>query len=267
MNRLPTQHLTSIQWDTNIYPAVAESIRINFGGFVPLSTVDWRGRSSCVVFFRGCPVKCWYCQNQDILTGENLIPVEDVMDMIRSSSLLLSGVVFSGGEATMQSAALKWLANGSKKIGLYSGLHTNGIYPNVIRDLIENRIIDHIALDIKAEWNLYTVRGRERHVGEQVKESLSLCTNAYHEGALPGFEVVVTLFPGYGEEIRTISRDVSGDITLILQQGVVNGIRSLGSDELMATADRLNRTVRIRTRTGGEIQYEGNRNSRDAGFR
>jgi len=245
---------------------VAESVQINFGGFVPLSTVDWRGKSVCVVFFRGCPVKCWYCQNQSILTGEDRRPVEEIAELIRSSSLLISGVIFSGGEATMQPAALFALAEYSKSIGLSTGLHTNGVFPDVIRTLIEKRLIDHIALDIKAEWNLYTVRGKERAVGKQVKESLTLCTAACHAGTLPHFEVVVTLFPGYGEEVMTISHDVAPDIDLVLQQGVYVGIRPLDLNNLKEIADRLGRTVRIRTRSDGEIRYEGNRSRGNAGI-
>ena len=80
------------------------------------------------------------------------------MNAIQSSSLLISGVVFSGGEATMQPAALMYLAGESKKTGLATGLHTNGVFPEVLSELISRRLIDHIALDIKAEWNLYTVR-------------------------------------------------------------------------------------------------------------
>jgi len=245
---------------------VAESIQINFGGFVPLSTVDWRGKSVCVVFFRGCPVKCWYCHNQSILTGEDRRPVEEVKELIRSSALLISGVIFSGGEATMQPPALFALARYSRSIGLSTGLHTNGVYPDIIRKLIDERLIDHIALDIKAEWNLYTVRGKERAVGKQVKESLTLCTESHHAGTLPGFEVVVTLFPGYGEEIMTISRDVAPDIDLVLQQGVYMGIRPLDLNNLKGIADQLGRPVRIRTRSDGEIFYEGTRSSGDAGI-
>lgn len=186
------------------------------------------------------------------------------MKAIQSSSLLISGVVFSGGEATMQPAALKYLAEESKKAGLTTGLHTNGVFPEVLAELLAKRLIDHIALDIKAEWNLYTVRGKERAVGKQVKESLILCTEAYHAGALPGFEVVITLFPGYGEEISTIAQDVADDIDLVLQQGVFTGIRPLDLEDMKKIADSLGRKVRIRTRSEGEITYEGYRNCRDA---
>ncbi|MFH0968150.1 MAG: anaerobic ribonucleoside-triphosphate reductase activating protein [Methanobacteriota archaeon] len=232
--------------------------QINFGGFVPLSTVDWRGRSVCVVFFRGCPIQCWYCHNKNILTGADRRDTAEIMNQIRSSSLLISAVIFSGGEPTMQPEALGYLAENSKNIGLSTGIHTNGVFPEVIRNLIEKGLIDHVALDVKAEWNLYTIRGKERAVGNQVKESLAVCTSAFHTGTLPEFEVVVTLFPGYGEEIITIAHDIAPDVDLVLQQGFFTGIRPLAMQELQKIADLLNRPVRIRTKDEGEIRYGWN---------
>ncbi len=42
---------------------------VNFGGFVPLSTVDWHGRAVCTVFFRGCSARCFYCHNKHLQRG------------------------------------------------------------------------------------------------------------------------------------------------------------------------------------------------------
>ncbi len=244
---------------------VAAPVRMNFGGFVPLSTVDWRGHSVSVVFFRGCPIKCWYCHNQHLLSGDDWRSVDDIIAMIREASLLISGVVFSGGEATMQLDALMCLASGARGMGLKTGLHTNGVYPDAIRSLVRNRLIDYIALDIKAESNLYTLKGRDKgHVAERVRESLQVCTDAWHGGQLGAFSVVITLFPFYGEEVVTIARDVAVDVTLVLQQGRVTGIREQTADEIQNIADRLDRPVWIRTQEEGEFYYEGTGNRGNA---
>jgi len=238
---------------------------INFGGFVPLSTVDWRGRSACVVFFRGCPVRCWYCHNETIQDGEDIRNVSDIMKEISSASLLISGVLFSGGEATMQAEALTTLAAFAKKIELATGLHTNGVYPNVLETLIKRRLIDHIALDLKAEWRLYKQR-LGSSCALEVKQSFALCKAAHERGNLPEFEVVFTLFRGYEGEVKQIASEV-GDVSLVLQQGVKHTIPPLTTAELTAIADTLCRPVRIRTREDGEIIYEGFRNCRSSGFR
>ncbi|MDD1727528.1 MAG: anaerobic ribonucleoside-triphosphate reductase activating protein [Methanospirillum sp.] len=247
--------------------AVTDPIRINFAGFVPLSTVDWRGRSVCVIFFRGCPVRCWYCQNPGIQSGQDIQNADDILAMIRSAELLISGVVFSGGEATMQPDVLRYLAEQVKRMGLATGLHTNGVFPAVLADLISNGLIDLIALDIKPEWNLNTVKGKERALGSEVKKSLAICTTGNQAGVLPSFEVVLTLFPGSGEQIAAVSPDVAEGVDLVLQQGEYTGIRALQLEDLKAIADTLGRRVRIRTREQGEIWYEGNRNCGNAGIR
>ena len=175
-------------------------MKVNFGGFVPLSTVDWRGRAVCTVFFRGCPVRCTYCHNAGILSGEDFRPVEEITGMIRSSLLLISGVIFSGGEPTMQKDALIRLAGDAKEMGLLVGVQTNGVYPDTLESLISRRLVDKVALDIKARWERYNNLLKVPCV-DKVRESLSICKKNYESGALPEFEVVVTLFRGYEDEV------------------------------------------------------------------
>ncbi|PKL60596.1 MAG: anaerobic ribonucleoside-triphosphate reductase activating protein [Methanomicrobiales archaeon HGW-Methanomicrobiales-4] len=246
---------------------MTDPILINFGGFVPLSTVDWRGRSVCVIFFRGCPVRCWYCHNVHLQNGTEMMTTDDVLGMVKSADLLISGVVFSGGEATMQPEALLALAEGVKQMGLCVGLHTNGVYPEVIRSLIDKRLLDFVALDMKPEWNLNTVRGKERALGTEVGQTLQICTTAFYEQNLPQFEVVLTLFPGSGDQISMIAPNISDGVDLVLQQGEYTGIRALQMKDLTIIADGICRPVRIRTREEGEIKYEGTRDCGNAGIR
>ena len=230
---------------------------VNFGGFVPISTVDWRGKAVCTVFLRGCPVRCTYCHNASILSGKDMRPVEEVIEMIRSSRLLISGVVFSGGEPTMQGEALIALAGAVKKMGLPVGVQTNGVYPDTLEKLIDQNLVDRIALDIKARWQRYDNLMKVPCVGK-VQHSLAICRAARKSGKLREFEVVVTLFRGYEDEVPYIAQECTG-VDLVIQQGVQGDIPPLSCSELKKIADPLNRIVRIRTREGGEISYEGSR--------
>lgn len=182
--------------------------------------------------------------------------------MIRGSILVVSGAVFSGGEPTMQKAPLLALANAAKTMGLDVGIHTNGVYPDTLSALIEKRLIDHVALDIKARWARYNNLLKGDYV-ENVQKSLALCRDAHTAGTLPEFEVVITLFRGYDDEVPIIAQE-AGDVDIVLQQGVTGKIPPLSEDEMKAIADGLPRGVRIRTREGGEIVYEGDRSRRDA---
>jgi pyruvate formate lyase activating enzyme len=235
-------------------------IKLNFGGFVPLSTVDWRGRSACTVFFRGCPVRCTYCQNSSILTGKDEREIEEITDMIKGSLLAISGVVFSGGEPTMQKDALLALARAAKGRGLAVGVQTNGVFPDTLDALIKERLVDRVALDIKARWARYNNLLKGNYV-KDVQKSLALCREAHESGQLPEFEAVITLFRGYDDEVAIIAGEV-GKTDLVLQQGVTENVSPFTEDEMKKIADTLARSVRIRTREGGEIVYESDRSRR-----
>jgi len=227
---------------------------VNFGGFVPLSTVDWRGRAACTVFLRGCPARCFYCHNIAIQDGEDLRDADEIIAMIRESRTVAGAVVFSGGEPTLQGPALAHLAAAARKMGFSVGLHTNGIFPRVIEDLLDRGILDMISLDIKTTWEHYDDL-LELTAADAVKQSLAVCKRAKVEGRLLVCDVVVTLFRGRESDLPSIARDTRG-LDLVLQQGVAPGYVPLTRQELEAAAAPLGRRVRIRTREDGEITYD-----------
>jgi pyruvate formate lyase activating enzyme len=255
---MPTD-IETFKWNNNQNNDVGDFLKVNFGGFVPLSTVDWRGRSVCTVFLRGCPVRCHYCHNKEIQTGNDLRDIEEIADLIHSSRMLVSGVIFSGGEPTMQREALLRLAGEAKRMGLKVGVQTNGVYPETIRALIDAVLVDKVSLDIKARWEHYHNLLRVgTEVTEKVKESLAICREAYLGGRLAEFEVVNTLFPGREDDVQYIAREAEG-VDFVLQQGVEGSIPPLTFDDMKKVADKIRRRVKIRTREDGEVEYENNR--------
>ncbi len=182
--------------------------------------------------------------------------------MMKESLLAVSGVIFSGGEPTMQKEPLLELAAAARKMGLLVGIHTNGVYPDTLQALIDRGLADHIALDIKARWARYNNLLRGNYV-ENVQRSLALCRDAHRDGRLPEFEAVITLFRGYDDEVAIIAQE-AGDVDIVLQQGVTGKVKPLSESEMKIIADSLPRAVRIRTREGGEIVYEGDRSRRNA---
>lgn len=97
-------------------------LKVNFGGTVPFSTIDWRGKASMVIFLRGCPLQCIYCHNYKLLEDPNYVEQEEI-------------------EA---------IAEFVKKRSLFVAVQTNGFYPAVVETLLEKNLIDKIFLDIKA---------------------------------------------------------------------------------------------------------------------
>jgi pyruvate formate lyase activating enzyme len=250
-----------------------------------LSTIDWRGRAVCTVFFRGCPIHCSYCQNEGILEGADIRNLSEIQVLIKSSAPYISGVVFSGGEPTMQKEALIELARYTKALDLQVGLQTNGFFPETIERLLEEHLLDKVALDFKSRFEGYSGEPGKNNLHFQnyeknARKTFRICKTAYAKDILKEFEVVLTVFYENENYIEEISAMI-GKIPLVLQQGEHKVLRlrdlppnmsegeyrerkrklqesyhPLTLDEIKRIADRLGRKVRIRTRDVGEIIYK-----------
>jgi pyruvate formate lyase activating enzyme len=125
-------------------------MKLNVGKIISISTVDWHGKSSHVIFFNGCSLRCPYCQNYKLIDCKKLVDIEKIKKGILDAKMFISAVVFSGGEPTMQPDGLIHLAEFIKRQGLLVGIQTNGCFPGVLRKLARNKLVDKIFLDIKA---------------------------------------------------------------------------------------------------------------------
>src|SRR5690606_38132990 len=103
---------------------------LRVGGLERLSMCDWPGELAATIFCQGCPWDCPYCHNPHLLpvTGRHEIAWREVVDFLKSRRGLLDGVVFSGGEPTLQSALPQAIAE-VRDLGFRIGLHTAGPYP------------------------------------------------------------------------------------------------------------------------------------------
>ena len=127
---------------------------LRVGGLTPLSTTDWPGMLAAVVFCQGCPWRCGYCHNPDLIPprGENEIPWEEVMAFLRRRQGLLDGVVFSGGEPTLQ-AGLADAMREVRALGFKVGLHTGGMIPQRLAAVLP--LVDWVGMDVKAPFADY----------------------------------------------------------------------------------------------------------------
>jgi pyruvate formate lyase activating enzyme len=131
---------------------------MNLAGFVPLSLCDYPGRVAAVVFTQGCNYRCPWCHNGHLLplASDPLTHVSEdtVLAVLAERRTRLGGVVVSGGEPTLQRALARFLRR-IKALGLDVKLDTNGSRPEVLRQLLEERLLDYVAMDVKAPWERY----------------------------------------------------------------------------------------------------------------
>lgn len=145
---------------------------------MPLSTSDWPDQLAAVVFVAGCPWRCHYCHNptlQNRGAGSPAHAWENLLTKLRGRQGLLDGVVFSGGEATIDDA-LPRAVRDVKALGLRVGLHTAGIYPRRLAAVLPE--VDWVGFDVKADFSHYPhITGVPRS-GEPVYESLQCLLSA-----------------------------------------------------------------------------------------
>ncbi|MBP2030193.1 pyruvate formate lyase activating enzyme [Methanohalophilus levihalophilus] len=208
---------------------------VNFGDSIPLSTLDWPGRASVVFFLRGCPYRCPYCQNYSILSGSDPVDFSRIEQLIESSRLFVSTVIFSGGEPLQQKDAILALCSLVKDLGLDVGIHTNGAYPDVLEELCKRKLVDGVFIDVKAPLNDPESYGRmigsekpsvtilPDEVTEKVRESIEI---AVKYGVLE--ELRTTVLPQHmdsPEEIRSIVYSIApfleiSKVPYVVQQGL-----------------------------------------------
>jgi anaerobic ribonucleoside-triphosphate reductase activating protein len=122
---------------------------LRIGGLTPFTSIDYPGKLSAVVFVQGCPWRCGYCHNPHLQPrGEAVGPTwGELRDWLRKRVGLIDAVVFSGGEPTID-PALGEAMDEARALGLAVGLHSGGIYPRRLRELLPRA--DWVGLDVKA---------------------------------------------------------------------------------------------------------------------
>ncbi len=150
---------------------------IIFGGLHTLTTVDFPGCVSAIVFTQGCNFHCPYCHNPQLIPqarNEGAVSLKEVLAFLRKRAGLLDGLVISGGEPTLHTG-LALLCRQAKDLGYRVKLDTNGSRPEVVSALVDQRLVDYIALDCKAAPEDYaTGLCREKCVAGAVIRSIAL---------------------------------------------------------------------------------------------
>lgn len=132
-------------------------IYIPIGGIIRQSLIDYPGFISTVIFVKGCNFRCFYCHNPELVLPELIrqqpdLDIKDILSWINENSVLLDAVVITGGEPTLYPDLIEFVKL-IKSFSLKIKLDTNGTNPEILKYLIDNNIIDYIAMDIKAPLN------------------------------------------------------------------------------------------------------------------
>lgn len=129
---------------------------MDFAGLDKLSLLDFDEKISCVVFTKGCNFRCPFCHNSMLVTNlsEDVIKFEDILAYLGKRKGVLDAVVISGGEPTLMND-LKGKIAQIKELGFLVKLDTNGTNPDMVEDLLNNNLLDYVAMDIKNSPSKY----------------------------------------------------------------------------------------------------------------
>ena len=184
---------------------------MQIAGWEKNSFVDFPGRISCVIFAPGCNFNCWYCHNAGI--KDEHINFAEILEFLERRKNLIDGVVFSGGEVTLQKD-LKERIEEVKNLGFLVKLDTNGTNPEVLRNLIDSKLVDYVAMDIKAPKEKYEQIVCRKVDMNKIQESIDILM----QGKVP-YEFRTTFSPDLlHDDIRQIAKWISGAAHYSVQQ-------------------------------------------------
>ncbi len=208
-----------------------DAVALPVAGFTRLSSCDWPGRLVATVFVQGCPWRCGYCHNPDLIDPRT--PATSRWQAVRAHlqqrSGLLDGVVFSGGEPTRAPQLVAAMSEVRER-GYLVGLHTSGAYPRRLRDVLG--LVNWVGLDIKGLPQQYPAITGRQNSAQRAFASLDLVLDSGVD-----YEARITVDP------RHHSAESVTELLAVLQQRgasnlVLQPVRS-GAPASSAPADAL----------------------------
>ncbi|MCD6321866.1 MAG: anaerobic ribonucleoside-triphosphate reductase activating protein [Clostridiales bacterium] len=199
------------------------------GGLQKFSLIDYPNKMCAVIFTQGCNFKCGYCHNPELVDPGKFtqpIPEKEVLSFLQSRRGKLDAVEITGGEPTLQKNLVDFIRI-IKDMGYLVKLDSNGSKPEVLREIIDSKNLDYIAMDIKAPLKKYREIISVDINTDDIKKSIKLImsSNLNYE-----FRTTVVKNQLYEEDFIEIGQLIKGTRLYVLQKFIpskLNDIRFL----------------------------------------
>ncbi len=192
------------------------------GGLQKLTLIDYPGKIACTVFLIGCDFRCPWCYNPKLVLPEKIknhkkIPEKYFFDFLKQRKGLLDGVVICGGEPTVNKDLPDFIKK-IKKLGYTVKLDTNGSNPEMLKNLIDEKLVDYVAMDIKAplkNQKYLEVTGTKKADLRKIRKSIGIL-----EKSGINYEFRTTIIPKLHQpkDIIDIAKQLKGAKKYFLQQ-------------------------------------------------
>jgi len=178
---------------------------------IETSLIDWDGKITTVLFFDKCNFMCPFCQNWELILHPEKYPeirFDEIKEKLQKKKGWVDGVVLTGGEPLMNEREIFEISHKLKEISMKIKIDTNGAYPKTLHRLVDEKLIDYVAMDVKAplDERYYIAVGRNMTV-EKIKESIEILMHDEVD-----YEFRTTCVPGIINEqtVEEIGRVISG---------------------------------------------------------
>ncbi len=191
-------------------------------GLQKQTLLDYPDKLACTIFTFGCNFRCGFCHNPELVVedGREEIKEDYILNFLKERKSFLDAICITGGEPTLNKDLPDFIKK-IKDLGFLVKLDTNGTNPKMLKKLIEEKLLDYIAMDIKAPLEKYDSVANVEVNKDDIKESVELIKN------FPNYEFRTTVVPGLfsEEDAKSIGRWIRGSKKFYIQQ--FRGIKTL----------------------------------------
>lgn len=188
---------------------------MKIGGLQKTSLLDYPEEVSAIIWTVGCNFNCPFCYNKDLVKGNiTEISEDEVISFLDKRKKMLDGLVISGGEPLLQKD-IKNFCKKVKKLGYLVKIDTNGTFPDKLKELIDEKLVDYIAMDIKAPAKKYEKLAGKKVDIKKIQKSIGIIQKSGVD-----YEFKTTFVPELlkKEDIIEIAKELKGSKKYFLQQ-------------------------------------------------
>lgn len=192
------------------------------GGLQKLTLLDYPSKVACTVFTYGCNYRCPFCHNAALVEGtpETTYTESEILSFLKKRIGVLDGVCITGGEPLMQSGIENFMSE-IKSLGYSLKLDTNGSFPEKLRFVAENGLVDYVAMDVKNSPQKYALTTGVNADVSKISESINFLKTGKVD-----YEFRTTIVDGHHDEesMEAIAEWISGAKRYFLQNFVDSGM-------------------------------------------
>lgn len=154
---------------------------MHIAGLQKLSLLDFPGTPCAILFTQGCSFRCAFCHNPELIpmTGGVKIEEDEILAKLEAHRKMVEAVTITGGEPTLQTDLPRFMKR-LKDAGFKVKLDTNGVTPAMVKQIIDEKLADYFAMDLKQTWEKYdeVVRVNSPALIDRVRETFALIQNS-----------------------------------------------------------------------------------------